>query len=267
MDSSQWSSRSLHGPRVDHIGHLRTTTLRPYRGGIGVELTQIDQQLEAQADMFAFCEMCPPRSLNVAGGKAILEIATVDMPEDCLPRRQLDLRFGTVNSPGMTLEVVAKRQSTEECVLGNGATLVAVGDVVDQRERRDQLPVFRKVPLQCRRHLARSQAPFEISAPTKEVIICRLVEAEAGHCLKRSPRCPQRERGRQVELASTLEDLPRPLPCRSVLVFINVAPFRHRIGPDHQTESLNQPITAGSAPVSAADVFADARRLGIAENR
>src|SRR5262249_32613872 len=149
-------------------------------------------------------------SLNVAGGKAVLEIATADMLEDRLPRRQLGLRSGTINSPSVTLEVVAKRQSTEECVLGN--TLVAVGDVVDQRERRDQLPVFRKVPLQCRRHFARPQAPFEISAPTKEVIICRVVEAETGHCLKRSPRCSQRERGRQVELASALEDLPRPLP-------------------------------------------------------
>src|SRR5262249_60552554 len=145
--------------------------------------------------------------LNVAGGKAVLEIAMVDMPEDCLPRRQLGLRFGTVNSPSVALEVVGKRQSTEECVLGNGAALVAVGDVVDQRERRDELPVFRKVPLQCRRHLARPQAPFEISAPTKEVIMCRVVEAETGHCLKRSPRCSQRERGRQVELASALEDL------------------------------------------------------------
>src|SRR5262249_6374257 len=147
-DLSRCSSRSLHGPRVDHIGRLRTTTLRPYRGGIGVEVTQIDEQLEAQADMFALCEMCPPRSLNVAGGKAVVEIAAVDMLQYCLPRRQLGLRFGTVNSPSVTLEVVAKRQSTEECVLGNGATLVAVGDVVDQRERRDQLPVFRKVPLQ-----------------------------------------------------------------------------------------------------------------------
>src|SRR5262249_20249685 len=155
------------------------------------------------------------RSLNVPGGKTVLEIATVDMLEDRLPRRQLGLGSGTINSPSVTLEVVAKRQSAEECVLGNGATLVAVGDVVDQRERRDQLPVFRKVPLQCRRHFARPQAPFEISAPTKEVIICRVVEAETGHRLKRSPRCPERERGRQVELASALEDLPRPLPRRS----------------------------------------------------
>src|SRR5215470_7931724 len=148
MDSSQWSSRSLHGPRVVRIGHLRTTTLRAHHRGIGAEVIQINQQLEAQADVFAFREMCPPRSLNVAGGKAVLEIAMVDMPEDCLPRRQLGLRFGTVNSPSVALEVVGKRQSTEECVLGNGAALVAVGDVVDQRERRDELPVFRKVPLQ-----------------------------------------------------------------------------------------------------------------------
>src|SRR5262249_56909867 len=108
MDSSRCSSRSLHGPRVDHIGHLRTTTLRPHHRDIGAEVIQIDQQLEAQADVFAFCEMRPSRPLNVAGGKAVLEIATVDMLEDCLPRRQLGLRFGTVNSPSMTFEVVGK---------------------------------------------------------------------------------------------------------------------------------------------------------------
>src|SRR5262249_13808627 len=74
----------------------------------------------------------------------------------------------------------------------------------------------------------------------------------------------KRKHGRQVELASALEDLLRPLPRRSVGVFINVAPFRHRIGPAHQTESLNRPSPAGTSPVGAADVFADARRLGIA---
>src|SRR5262249_5273783 len=146
MDSSQWSSRSLHGPRVDHIGHLGRTALRAHNRGVGAEVIQIDQQLEAQADVFAFCEMCPSRSLNVPGGKTVLEIATVDMLEDRLPRRQLSLRSGTVNSPSVTFEVAGKRQSTEERVLGNGAALVAVSDVVDQRERRTSFRYFARCP-------------------------------------------------------------------------------------------------------------------------
>ena len=55
---------------------------------MGIEIIEIDQQLEAQADVFAFCEMRPSRSLDVAGGKAVFKIAVADVFEDRLPCRQ-----------------------------------------------------------------------------------------------------------------------------------------------------------------------------------
>jgi hypothetical protein len=121
----------------------------------------------------------------------------------------------------------------------NGAVLVVVGEVINERERWHQLAVFGEMTFERGRHLAGSQALLEVRAPLQEKHMRGGIEPKRRNFVVRPLRCAERERNLQVELARALVNLVGLLARQAVRKFVDVFPCRRCVRPNEQPKSLN----------------------------
>src|SRR5438034_9403198 len=97
--------------------------------------------------------MRPALLMDIAGGEALSEVPVSEVLQDRLGGRQLGLMARAVDAPGMALQVVRGSQCLEQGALGN-QSLPAIGEMIHQRQGRDEFAIFRKMPLKGGREVA-----------------------------------------------------------------------------------------------------------------
>src|ERR1700730_4034234 len=97
--------------------------------------------------------------------------------------------------------------------------------------------------------------------------MCRVIEAQIRHAVISSLFDPELNCLTLANLGGTLINLPRFLTGRVVWIFINVFPCRRSVRPRHQTEPLNETVSASAAIIGAADIMTDAGRVSVSEHR
>jgi hypothetical protein len=78
--------------KVAGVGHPWSASFRPDVPRYFREVIEVNEEVEARADMLSFGEVRPSSLVNVAGSKTILKIAILDVLQDGPCGRKLTFR-------------------------------------------------------------------------------------------------------------------------------------------------------------------------------
>src|SRR5262245_54446290 len=228
-------------------------------------MVELDQEVEPPANMIVIRQLRPTGPVDVASRKSVLEGASTDVGQNRLGGDDVDRIRGTVDAPCVRLEVLGHRQRPEQRLSIYMAGL-ALDEMVDQGQRRDELAILGKVPLERGRQFIGAQSPLKPGSPVQELRRSLLVEPDEGDLVIWALHGPELERSGLGELGNPLEYSPDQISLRQVRIFVNILPAGRLIGPHQQPETLDQPVAAGAIRICPADVFGNLRRLGIAQH-
>src|SRR5262249_2612960 len=139
----------------------------------------------------------------------------------------------------------------------------ARGGVVEKRQRGGGLAVFGNVSLGRGRQLVAAQPPLKRPAPIQKFRGRGFVETDEGNFVIWALHGPQLERAGLGELRDPLEYSPDHVSLCRVRILVNVLPTDGLIGPDHQSEALNQSVATGAVRIRAANILSDLRGLSV----
>jgi hypothetical protein len=135
--------------------------------------------------------------------------------------------------------------------------------VIDERERGNELAIFREVAFQCGRDVGRADAFLEFGSPVGKLALPMIVKAEKR---QRFELIALRPDGVNVQAFEAVERPPGGLSRRRVRPAVALFPVT-LIRPDQEAEPLNQTVVAGAALDRASHVFGEPARLRRAQQR
>src|SRR5262245_24054874 len=203
--------------------------------------------------------------MHLTGRKAVFEIAPPDVGQDRLGGDDVDRVSGAVDSPRVRLQVLGHVERTGQG-LRPDVPRPAFGKMIDQRQCGDELAILGKMSFKRGRQFVATQSPLEPAPPIQEPRRRRLVEAEERHLVICPLQSAQLEHLGLSELGDPLKDSPDCVSALRVGPLVDVLPVGGFVGPDQQSEPLDQSITARAVRIRAANVFGDLCRLRITQH-
>jgi len=201
-------------------------------------MVELDQKVEPPANVVLIRQLRPAGPVDVASRKSVLEGAPTDVGQNRLGGDNVDRIRGTVDPPCVRLEVFGHSKRAKQRLSPDTARL-ALDEMVDQSQRRDELAVLGKVRLERRRQRIAAQSPLEPGSPLQELRRSFLIEAKKRDLVIRTLHGPQFARIGFGELGYPLEYPPNQISLFRVRILINVLPADRLVGPNQRTEALD----------------------------
>ena len=105
---------------------------------------QLHQQVESFLHLFTICETRPIMLMYFSGGKTVTKFPCAKLGQNSARGGSFRLIGGSVQTTGVGFEIFAEGKRFAHRPLGDFIVSV-VDQMVDQRERRYQFPIFREV--------------------------------------------------------------------------------------------------------------------------
>ena len=131
---------------------------------------QLHQQVKAFPHLFTISETRPIMLMYVPGRKTVVKFPCAKLGQNSARRRSLRLIGRPVQTTGVGFEIFAEGKRFAHRLLGY-FIVSCVDEMVDQRERRYQFPIFREVCFERCRHSVCPQSSLEITAPIQEIVV------------------------------------------------------------------------------------------------
>ena len=223
----------------------------------------IDQQGKPGDHLFAVGQLRPIVLKNVAGGEAVGQFALADARQDRLRRYHLLSKPRAIEPPGVAFQIARKRDGAIECDRPHRPR-AAVGQMVDESQRRHQLAVFGEMAFQGRMQVAGSDEPFQAGQPVSEDRRRRIVEGQIDAIVDGVEGRAEIGAG---QVGEPFEDAEGTGPRIDVQRPLDILPVRRHVGPNRQAEPLNHAVVGSTTAQGGRDIGGGATRLRRTEKR